>query len=78
MWDVVFGRCDEALRETLIEPEDDDQFDAIVGYVLGAQWVRGDDNVVLLGDRVNGAMLLPRGRPVSAMPGRSFQSTGGA
>lgn len=60
MWDFIRGRCDEALRETLPEPEDDDQFDAIVGYVLAEKWLRGDDDVVLLGDRANGAMLLPR------------------
>ena len=41
-------------------PENDDRFDALVGYVLGTKWLRGDEDVVLLGDRETGAMLLPR------------------
>ena len=60
MWTVVLDHCDEALKGSLPTPEDDDQFDAIIGYVLGVKWLRGDEDVVLLGDRENGSMLLPR------------------
>lgn len=46
--------------DPLPRPENDDQFDALVGYVLGTKWLGGDSDVVLLGDRETGAMLLPR------------------
>lgn len=59
MWEVILGRCDDSLRSTLRKPESDDEFDAAVGYILGAKWLRGDEEVVLLGDRETGAMLLP-------------------
>lgn len=77
MWEVVRGRCDAALRETLRTPQDDDEFDAAIGCVLGAQWVRGDDDVVLLGGRANGAMLLPRARGLCEAWKR-FRRAGGA
>lgn len=69
MWEVIFDLCDDALKATLpkLEPDEksrkpanDDQFDAVIGYILGVKWLRGDDDVVLLGDRENGSMLLPR------------------
>ena len=60
MWTVVLDHCDDALKGNLPTPEDDDQFDAIIGYILGVKWLRGDEDVVLLGDRENGSMLLPR------------------
>ena len=41
------------------QAESDDEFDAAVGYILGVKWLRGDEEVVLLGDRETGAMLLP-------------------
>lgn len=58
MWDVIGGKC--GTGESLPRPKGDDQFDAAIGYILGVKWLRGDDDVVLLGDRENGSMLLPR------------------
>lgn len=60
MWRAIRRECGigESLPEKLCN---DDQFDAIVGYILGVKWLdRKDDTVVLLGDRETGAMLLPR------------------
>ena len=65
MWRAIRRECGigESLPE---EPCNDDQFDAVIGYILGVKWVRGDrrdsgeEEVVLLGDRKNGSMLLPR------------------
>lgn len=68
MWKVVLLHCDGTLKASLPkpktdgeswEPANDDQFDAAVGYILGVKWLRGDEDVVLLGDRANGSMLLP-------------------
>ena len=56
MWEHIRKRTDDPLPR----PENDDQFDALVGYVLGTKWLDGDSDVVLLGDRETGAMLLPR------------------
>ena len=60
MWNIILEQCDDALKSDLPTPSDDDEFDALVGYILGVKWLRGDDDVVLLGDRETGAMLLPR------------------
>ena len=62
MWEVILGRCDDGLQSTLRKPEIADEFDAAVGYILGVKWLRGDEDVVLLGDRETGAMLLPHVR----------------
>lgn len=56
MWEHIHAK----VKETLPTPENDDQFDALVGYVLGIKWLNGDEDVVLLGDRETGAMLLPK------------------
>lgn len=70
MWEVVLRHCDGTLKASLPKskpdgeswtPSNDDEFDAIIGYILGVKWLRGeDDKIVLLGDRENGSMLLPR------------------
>lgn len=80
MWEVVLGHCDDALRRNLPTPTDDDQFDAIIGYILGVKWLRGDPDVVLLGDRENGSMLLPRvpGTPDLCEAWEEFRDAGGA
>ena len=63
MWRTVLGHCDDALKERLrTKPKSDDQFDSVIGYILGVKWLRRDDDVVLLGDRESGSMLLPRTR----------------
>ena len=59
MWEIIVRQCDDELRRAMPEPQDDDQFDALVGYLLGVRWLRGDE-VILLGDRRSGALLLPR------------------
>ena len=59
MWEIIVRQCDAELRRAMPEPQDDDQFDALVGYLLGLKWLRGDE-VILLGDRRSGALLLPR------------------
>lgn len=58
MWEHIRNRTDDPLPRP--KDKDGDEFDALVGYVLGTKWLRGDDDVVLLGDRGTGAMLLPR------------------
>lgn len=40
-------------------PADDDELDAIVAWLLGFLWLRGDSGVTLLGDRRSGSLLLP-------------------
>lgn len=40
------------------KPENDDEFDAYVGYLLGEKWL-GSDGVVLLGDDATGSFLVP-------------------
>ena len=61
MWKEVPRHCDDTLRANLpTKPESDDQFDAVIGYILGVKWLHGDADVVLLGDRESGSMLLPR------------------
>lgn len=59
MWKAIRHNYDtcEGLPEKLCN---DDQFDAVIGYILGVKWLRGDTDVVLLGDRETGSMLLPR------------------
>lgn len=64
MWEVIVAKCDDSLRSSLKEPRNDDELDAAVGYVLGVKWLRGDKDVVLLGDRETGAMLLPKVDPL--------------
>ena len=46
------------------KPENDDEFDAAVGYILGSMYVqqrrdRGEPRVEILGDRCTGSFLLP-------------------
>ncbi len=48
-----------------ITPVDDDQFDALVAFILGTRWLAGDGSVELIGSRSAGAMLVP------AVPGLS-------
>lgn len=40
-------------------PQNDDQLDALVAYVLGALWIAESGEVELLGDRVVGSLLVP-------------------
>ena len=77
MWEVILGHCDETLKARLPKPDNDDQFDAIIGYILGVQWLRGGDEVVLLGDRENGSMLLPRTKGLCEA-WEEFRDAGGA
>ncbi len=37
----------------------DDMFDAMLAWLLGKQWIAGNDAVILLGSREAGSMLLP-------------------
>ena len=76
MWKVIRRKCKigESLPQTLAN---DDQFDAIIGYILGVKWLRGDDDVVLLGDRENGSMLLPRTKGLCEA-WEEFRDAGGA
>lgn len=68
MWKAIRRECGigESLPEELCN---DDEFDAIIGYILGVKWLREDKDVVLLGDRENGSMLLPR-VPAKPDPGK--------
>ena len=56
MWEHISPK----ISDTLPTPKNDDQFDAAVGYVLGRMWLSGDPDVLLLGNRETGSMLLPR------------------
>ena len=56
MWEHIRSK----ISDTLPKPKNDDQFDAAVGYVLGRMWLNGNRDVLLLGNRETGSMLLPR------------------
>jgi predicted RNase H-like nuclease len=47
-------------RDLEFAPEDDDELDCFVAWLLGTLWCQGNGEVVLLGDRETGSMLLPR------------------
>jgi hypothetical protein len=62
LWEVLARRFDELdLLDTqhAYEPKDDDDLDALVAWALGELWVRGSDEVTLLGNRHTGSMLIP-------------------
>ena len=63
MWEHIRNKIGD---EELPCPKNDDQFDTLAGYVLGTRWLRGEADVVLLGDRETGAMLLPRVKDLEA------------
>lgn len=62
MWDVIRN---EARGVDCTDPEDDDDFDAAVGYLLGRLYLRDRDepvsgrSVILLGNRRTGSFLVP-------------------
>ena len=60
LWEQMWEHISLKIRDTLPKPKNDDQFDAAVGYVLGSKWLNGDRDVLLLGNRGRGSMLLPR------------------
>ena len=62
MWEIIRPLGDQ-LGE--ITPSNDDQFDALVAFILGTRWLSGDGSVELVGSQSAGAMLLP------AVPGLS-------
>ena len=64
MWSIISSKA--TLRwANRPEPSNDDEFDAAVGYLLGATFLRDEDmpdderEVMLLGDRRTGALLVP-------------------
>jgi predicted RNase H-like nuclease len=62
LWEVLARRFEELDVLDIphaYEPENDDDLDALVAWVLGALWVRGSDEVTLLGNRRTGSMLIP-------------------
>lgn len=48
-----------------ISPQDDDELDALVAYVLGIKWLSQDGSVVLLGNRSSGSFLVPNNGTIS-------------
>ena len=62
MWDVI---CNEARGVDCLDPDDDDDFDAAVGYLLARLYLRDRNepesarSVVLLGKRQTGSFLVP-------------------
>ncbi len=62
MWEIIRH---VAYPQSQIIPENDDRFDALVAFILGARWLSGDGSVELVGSKSSGAMLLP------AIPGLS-------
>ena len=62
MWEIILQRAN--LPEDLRPPNSDDEFDAAVGYVLGAMFMRDEagwrePGVTLLGNAQDGAFLVP-------------------
>jgi len=56
MWEIIrpLGNL-----PTGIAPANDDQFDALVAFILGTRWISRDGSVELIGSRLAGAMLSP-------------------
>lgn len=62
IWDVLARRFEEVGvldAQHDYEPGDDDDLDAFVAWALGKLWVRGSDEVTMLGNRRTGSMLIP-------------------
>ena len=61
MWEIIRERVE--LAEDLPCPHSDDQFDAVVGYILGVMLMRGkvdaNGGCMILGNARDGAFLLP-------------------
>ena len=56
MWKIIRALGDLPCE---VNPENDDQFDALVAFILGKRWLSGDGSVEIIGSRSAGAMLLP-------------------
>jgi hypothetical protein len=48
-----------------VEPQNDDEFDALVAFALGVHWLKGSGKVSLLGSRPTGSFLLPASTKLS-------------
>ena len=61
IWQIVLDRS--GFDAELPRPQNDDEFDAAIGFILGSLFVEKSESVpkrcYLLGDRRNGVMLLP-------------------
>ena len=57
MWKVVQKKLPDEAES--LQPDDDDEFDALLAYGLGVKWLRGDGSVVLLGSHSEGSFLVP-------------------
>ena len=62
MWEIILQRAN--LTEEICPPHTHDEFDAAVGYVLGAMFMRGEADqreprVTVLGNARDGAFLVP-------------------
>lgn len=49
----------ELINNPKIKPENDDQLDALVGWVLGTLLLEGNPTVDILGNLITGAIALP-------------------
>jgi len=66
MWKELYKRFSDvllpsgaSLSDSGFEPENDDELDCFVAWLLGVLWCRESDEVILLGNRATGSMLLP-------------------
>ena len=62
MWQIILESIPERMQCKLANrctPTNGDEFDAAVGYILGALYVQGNAGVAILGDRHTGSFLLP-------------------
>lgn len=49
-----------SLDDLNFQPENDDELDCFIAWLLGVLWCQGSAEVILLGNAVTGSMLLPR------------------
>jgi len=62
-----------SLNHLDFEPENDDELDCFITWLLGILWCQGSSEVILLGNRTTGSMLLPR---VEGLEERFLEFTG--
>ncbi|MDE0033344.1 MAG: hypothetical protein OXU75_09450 [Deltaproteobacteria bacterium] len=59
MWQIILEESRPFEWGNRCTPANGDEFDAAVGYVLGALYAQGNNGVAILGDRHTGSFLLP-------------------
>ena len=56
----MFEIINQKNRDLLFpKPDNDDEFDALISFILAKRWLSRDDSVILLGTRSSGSFLIP-------------------